>query len=434
MKMKTVSPRHMTSNRGPMLPRTMTAKRVVTIAVGIALLLSLWASTIVLAKSPSPPQAPILKDGEMRTEPGINAGEFVGHLCTGDTVNFLGWSNHENSDVLWYYVELETTSCQENPSEPGSTGWIEGSLADLPPENVPFLGQPGDNGVAVTLPLESPSDTAATSEQPGQIQPEQKQSEQTEDVTDDAPDASDTPAAYEITAQDDEPGAESNEPQIEQEAEPEAEPEPEPEPEPTAIPIVDEPVAPASAILSPPRARPEQAVAYILNRGTTYSPRDVEVIVDYYWRIAPEVGIDPLIAISQNIIETNNLKSWWAQPPRHNPAGLLVTGERRASAPADAERHMWAWNESRGSWSKGLSFASWEESVQAHIALLLAYTLRDEDMNEPQRAFFNEVMQGRNPPYRGAAPTLQGLNGRWAVPGTTYANKISSCANAIRSK
>jgi hypothetical protein len=33
--------------------------------------------------------------------------------------------------------------------------------------------------------------------------------------------------------------------------------------------------------------------------------------------------------------------------------------------------------------------------------------------------------------FRGAAPTWRGLNGRWAVPGATYADKIAEIANAI---
>ena len=31
----------------------------------------------------------------------------------------------------------------------------------------------------------------------------------------------------------------------------------------------------------------------------------------------------------------------------------------------------------------------------------------------------------------GSAPTLEGLNGKWAYPGTMYAQKISEIANQI---
>lgn len=33
--------------------------------------------------------------------------------------------------------------------------------------------------------------------------------------------------------------------------------------------------------------------------------------------------------------------------------------------------------------------------------------------------------------YRGGAPTSRGLRGRWAVPGTTYPDKLARIANAI---
>lgn len=33
---------------------------------------------------------------------------------------------------------------------------------------------------------------------------------------------------------------------------------------------------------------------------------------------------------------------------------------------------------------------------------------------------------------RGVAPTWRGLNGRWAVPGTDYADKIADIANRLR--
>jgi hypothetical protein len=190
-----------------------------------------------------------------------------------------------------------------------------------------------------------------------------------------------------------------------------------------------------STILAPPRALSQQAIAYIIARGSTYTPYDVAVIVNYYWRIAPDVGVDPLVALAQNIHETDNLQSWWAQRPRRNPAGLGVTGETSTDPPPDDEKDIWAFDETEQLWRKGLSFATWEDSTRAHIGRLLAYALRDEEASDPQRTLIDESLALRPLPesYRGVAPTLRGLNGRWAVPGTTYADKIASFANLIRS-
>ena len=191
-----------------------------------------------------------------------------------------------------------------------------------------------------------------------------------------------------------------------------------------------------STILAAPRATAEQAAAYIIDRGTTYSDYSVRLIVSYYWNIAPQVGVDPLIAIAQNIHETDNLKSWWSQRPRRNPAGLGVTGETSKNPPPDYERHLWAYNEEEQLWRKGLSFADWEIATRAHIGRLLAYAIRDDQANAAQRALINEALALRPLPgsFRGVAPTMRGLNGRWAVPGTTYADKIAKFANAIREK
>lgn len=194
------------------------------------------------------------------------------------------------------------------------------------------------------------------------------------------------------------------------------------------------PVDAESTILSPPRATAQQAIAYILNRGTTYTPYDVTLIVGYYWKIAPKVGVDPLLAIAQCLHETNNLKSWWAQRPRRNPAGYGVTGEVRTDTPPPNELSQWAWDEQAQVWRKGLSFATWEDAARAHIGRLLAYAIRDEGATAAQQELIREALALRPLPasYRGIAPTLRGLNGRWAYPGEQYADRIVRYANGIR--
>lgn len=201
------------------------------------------------------------------------------------------------------------------------------------------------------------------------------------------------------------------------------------------------PISADSPILAPPSATGEQAIAYILARGSVYVPFDVGVIVGYYWQFAPAVGVDPLLAMAQCILETSQvqpdgsrwpLSSWWAQRPRRNPAGLGVTGAT-SSSPPQSNLDQWTWDPDMGIWRAGISFASWEESTQAQIGHLLAYALRDEEMTPEQFAMSRKSPRLHLLPdsYRGSARTLRGLNGRWAVPGTTYADSIADIARRI---
>lgn len=194
------------------------------------------------------------------------------------------------------------------------------------------------------------------------------------------------------------------------------------------------PLTADSPLFSPPRATAEQVAAYIVHRGTTYTPYDVQVIVGHYWRMAPAVGIDPLLAMAQVIHETDNLKSWWSQRPRRNPAGLGVTGAEQPAPPPPEEQVEWAWDGTAQVWKKGLSFASWEDGARAHLGRLLAYGLRPGEASAAQQPLIDEALALRPLPddLRGVARTLRGLNGRWAYPGATYGENIALLANKIR--
>lgn len=143
-----------------------------------------------------------------------------------------------------------------------------------------------------------------------------------------------------------------------------------------------------------------------------YSAYDVgQAIIPTYFTICGPVGIDPLLAIAQMVHETGNLTSYWAARPRRNPAGIGVTGEP----------------------GKGISFASWDDAIRAHVGRLLAYAITDAQASAAQRALINEALRVRPLPanYRGAARTLAGLTGRWATD-AQYAAKLARRANAIR--
>lgn len=187
-----------------------------------------------------------------------------------------------------------------------------------------------------------------------------------------------------------------------------------------------------SPILAPTtQGTPEQCTRYMLARAHgEYTEKDIGgVIVPAYFAVCAQVDMDPVMLLAQMIHETGCLTSWWSQRPRRNPAGVGVTGRTSPTQPASG-----AWALRDGVWAEGVSFESWQDdSVPAHAGRLLAYALRDEQANPGQRAMIARAMGYRPLPahFRGVAPSWRGLNGRWAVPGTTYADKIAAIANAM---
>jgi hypothetical protein len=175
----------------------------------------------------------------------------------------------------------------------------------------------------------------------------------------------------------------------------------------------------------------DQCSRYMISRAHgEYTATDIAVaIVPAYFSVCGAVGMDPVMLLAQMIHETGCLTSWWSQRPRRNPAGIGVTGRTSPTQPASG-----AWALRENIWAEGVSFPSWkDDAIPAHAGRLLAYALRDDQANAAQRAMIERALSYRPLPahFRGAAPTWRGLNGRWAVPGTTYANKIAEIANAM---
>jgi hypothetical protein len=193
-------------------------------------------------------------------------------------------------------------------------------------------------------------------------------------------------------------------------------------------------ITPDSPILNAtPQATPEQCSRYLIARPHgEYTESDIaDVIVPAYFAVCAAVGVDPLLIIAQLIHETGGLSSWWSQRPNRNPAGVGVTGQQRAEQPASG---VWQWNEQLQVWSEGVAFPSWKDAaIPAHVGRLLAYALPDESANDAQRALIAQALGYRPLPnaYRGVAPTLRELAGRWAVPGTTYPDMLARIANEI---
>jgi hypothetical protein len=127
-------------------------------------------------------------------------------------------------------------------------------------------------------------------------------------------------------------------------------------------------------LLGKPRAAAAQIESYLVGRPHGgYSASEVREIASQYEKTTQAVGLDPLLVVAQMVLETDNLSSFWSQPPRRNPAGIGVTGEAGA----------------------GVSFPSWKAAVAAHVGRLLAYTLAKGAENEKQRrqiaAVANEI-------------------------------------------
>lgn len=130
-------------------------------------------------------------------------------------------------------------------------------------------------------------------------------------------------------------------------------------------------------------------------------------LAEYYVRYCAEAGLRADLLWAQMLHETGYLRYGGAvSGSQNNYAGLGATG---GSAP-------------------GLSFASAEAGVVAHVAHMVAYVYESSPVS-----WANSTT---DPRFAGVAPkgavvVLADLNGRWAVPGTTYGQSIENIVRAI---
>ncbi len=201
------------------------------------------------------------------------------------------------------------------------------------------------------------------------------------------------------------------------------------------LPLVQSPPGDAP-ILGPASGTIEQAIDWLAARSAAEYPRsDVAIIVETYQQIGDSVDIDWFLAIAQMAHETGSLTSWWSGRPRRNPAGIGVTGRTQDGSPDTPPAGAWAWDDSMLRWREGVSFPTWtDHSVPAHLGRLLAYVLRDDQANQSQRELIATALRYRPLPdsYRGVARVITDLNGRWAVPGTDYGQRIMDLARRMR--
>lgn len=171
-----------------------------------------------------------------------------------------------------------------------------------------------------------------------------------------------------------------------------------------------------SPIIGIGRARASQIDGWFEQVGRALAPRYAP---DGMYRPAPKGLGEAIIAWSGNwrgvtvnsdlvaaqcAKESAGWQSSWARDA-NNPAGLGVDGR-----PGMGER-----------------FDSFGEGLECQVAHLLVYAVGEGQWTARDRRYEAAKAQG----YLGIAPTLRGLNGRWATPGPTYGEEIAGLANDL---
>ena len=174
--------------------------------------------------------------------------------------------------------------------------------------------------------------------------------------------------------------------------------------EPLTEPILEEAAAPESVeILGAAEATPEQMAAFIRRRNP--QPKlacSVEEIVRLYYEEAGAEGVRADIALCQALKETGFFAYGGdVLPAQNNYCGLGATGNK----------------------AKGAYFATPQEGVRAHIQHLMAYATTERPHAPLVDPRYDLVRLYRTDIY-GKIKHWTGLNGVWAVPGTSYGQDI----------
>lgn len=174
--------------------------------------------------------------------------------------------------------------------------------------------------------------------------------------------------------------------------------------EPLNEPILEEEAQPESVeILGAAEATPEQMTAFIRRRNP--QPKlacSVEEIVRLYYEEAAAEGVRADIALCQALKETGFFAYGGdVLPEQNNYCGLGATGNK----------------------AKGAYFATPQQGVRAHIQHLMAYATTERPHAPLVDPRYDLVRLYRSDIY-GKIRTWTGLNGVWAVPGTSYGQDI----------
>lgn len=161
------------------------------------------------------------------------------------------------------------------------------------------------------------------------------------------------------------------------------------------------PYSATSDILGRPMAAAEQCVRYLLsvnpNPSISVSPQE---LVAYYYEEGAREGVRPDVAFAQALKETGFFRyGGTVTPDQNNYCGLGTTSAE----------------------VKGAYFPSARIGVRAHIQHLKAYASTQKPAEKVVDPRYDLV---RNTYGARTLRKWQDLNGRWAVPGTTYGQSI----------
>lgn len=161
-------------------------------------------------------------------------------------------------------------------------------------------------------------------------------------------------------------------------------------------------------ILGGPMATESQCVNYLLKinpePNISVTP---EELVSYYYEEATREGVRPDVAFAQALHETGNFSyGGTVTPDQNNYCGLGTTSD----------------------YVQGGYFPSAQIGVRAHIQHLLAYAttrMPSEEIVDPRYSMVRDIYGSMTLPH------WVDLNGRWAVPGTTYGQRIMNIFQQI---
>ncbi|MBP2662603.1 MAG: Mannosyl-glycoprotein endo-beta-N-acetylglucosamidase [Firmicutes bacterium] len=155
------------------------------------------------------------------------------------------------------------------------------------------------------------------------------------------------------------------------------------------------------SIMGPPLATKQQCLQHLFSKNPFPALTvSAEELVNYFYTEAMDEGIRPDVAFAQALHETGYFKYGGdVVPLQNNYCGLGTIG-----------------NGGRGAW-----FFSAQIGVRAQIQHLLGYTSTELPKKEIVDPRYNLLKNSKN---FGVAKTWTELNGKWAVPGTTYGQKI----------
>ncbi|WP_242649122.1 stalk domain-containing protein [Syntrophothermus lipocalidus] len=176
-------------------------------------------------------------------------------------------------------------------------------------------------------------------------------------------------------------------------------------------------IATADQLKSWIQAETPRIQAKMEQNGRVFQPIPLE-LVDLYLQIGSEYGIRGDLAFCQAVKETEYFQfTGLVQSWQNNYCGLWATGSACTGQESlnGADPGMVKFQPG----VHGAIFSSPAAGVEAHIQHLYAYATKE---SLPSGKVLCDPRFGLV--ARGSAPTWQGLNARWAVPGITYGQSI----------